>query len=271
MSSALPKQSSSSVTVLQAVEKVRLGDRDRQLRNWKNHTFLYTFHVNDELKRAAESAYLSAFGTDALSAHTFPSVKVFRQGVVDYAKSILNAGDRAVGAFTSGGTESIILSMKCARDWAREHKPGIARPQVICPVTAHPAFNKAAELLGFEVLRLPVTTDYLADVAATESAISERTIGIVGSAPNYWYGIVDPIPALAALSVRRNVWMHVDACVGGFLAPFVKKLGYEMPDFDFTVSGVRSISADLHKYGYTPKGCSIALFRDRAEAHNMFK
>ena len=271
MGTGLPKSGASSAVVLKAVREVREQDGDRKLRDWNRHTFLYTFHVSDELKQAAQSAYLESFGTDALSAHTFPSVKKFRSGVIDYAKSILSAGERAVGAFTTGGTESIILSMKCARDWARQHKPQVTHPQVICPVSAHPAFNKAAELLGFDVLRLPIGADLRADVAATEAAVSERTIGIVGSAPNYWYGIVDPIAELAALADRRGLWMHVDACVGGFLAPFVKKLGHDVPDFDFSVPGVCSISADLHKYGYTPKGASIAMFRDRADAHNLFQ
>ena len=162
------KSGASSAVVLKAVREVREQDGDRKLRDWNRHTFLYTFHVSDELKQAAQSAYLESFGTDALSAHTFPSVKKFRSGVIDYAKSILSAGERAVGAFTTGGTESIILSMKCARDWARQHKPQVTHPQVICPVSAHPAFNKAAELLGFDVLRLPIGAGSRAVAAAVE-------------------------------------------------------------------------------------------------------
>ena len=135
-------------------------------------------------------------------------------------------------------------------------------PEFVAPHTAHPAFNKAAHYLGIKVVRVPEGPDFRADVPAMADAITDNTIGMIGSAPQFWHGVIDPISALGELTEARNLWLHVDGCMGGFLNPFVRKAGNPIPDFDFAVPGVKSISADLHKYGYTLKGASVMLLSD---------
>jgi glutamate/tyrosine decarboxylase-like PLP-dependent enzyme len=163
------------------------------------------------------------------------------------------------------------MAVKAARDWARIAKPGARSPEIIVPETAHPAFDKAAHLLGLRVVRMRASPDYRADVAAMAQSVGENTVMIVGSAPPYPYGVVDPIEAIADIALEHDLWMHVDGCIGGFLLPFMEELGQPMPRFDFRVGGVRSMSADLHKYGYANRGSSCLLLRERGlEAHQRF-
>jgi glutamate/tyrosine decarboxylase-like PLP-dependent enzyme len=165
---------------------------------------------------------------------------------------------------TSGGTESLFLALATARDWARATRASITKPEIVVPASAHPAFDKAAHYLGLGVKRLPLRDDFRADVDAMAAAITPNTILVAGSAPAFPHGVIDPIPRIAALARERGLWCHVDACVGGFLAPFVKRAGYAVSDFDFAIEGVTSISADLHKYGFTAKGASLLLLADGA-------
>src|SRR3990172_1871797 len=167
------------------------------------------------------------------------------------------------GTVTSGGTESILLAMKTYRDRAREQK-GITQPERIAPVTAHAAFDKAAQYFGIKMVRLPVDADYRADVTAARKAITRNTIVIVGSAPSFPHGIVDPIQELSELAQTRDIGFHTDACLGGFVLPWAEKLGYPVPRFDFRLPGVTSMSADTHKYGYAAKGTSVVLYRSAA-------
>ena len=167
------------------------------------------------------------------------------------------------GTVTSGGTESILLAMKTYRDRAREQK-GITQPEMIAPVTAHAAFDKAAQYFGIKMVRLPVDADYRADVTAARKAITRNTIVIVGSAPSFPHGIVDPIQELSELAQTRDIGFHTDACLGGFVLPWAEKLGYPVPRFDFRLPGVTSMSADTHKYGYAAKGTSVVLYRSAA-------
>jgi glutamate/tyrosine decarboxylase-like PLP-dependent enzyme len=162
---------------------------------------------------------------------------------------------------TSGGTESIVMAVYTARERAKAER-GVERPTLVAPVTAHPAFAKAAKYLGLEHRQIPLDADLRADVAAAERLVDERTALVVGSAPNYPFGTVDPIPALAELAARRGISMHVDGCLGGFLLPFWERLGEPVPPFDFRVPGVATLSADVHKYGYCVKGASVLLHRD---------
>jgi glutamate/tyrosine decarboxylase-like PLP-dependent enzyme len=165
-----------------------------------------------------------------------------------------------VGTVTSGGTESILLAMKTYRDWARE-KRGITRPEMIAPVTAHAAFDKAAQYFGIKRVEIPLDAQMRADVNAARRAITRNTIVIVGSAPSFPHGVVDPIKELSELAGTRGIGFHTDACLGGFLLPWAEKLGYNVPAFDFRLPGVTSISVDTHKYGYAPKGTSVVLYR----------
>ena len=173
---------------------------------------------------------------------------------------------------TSGGTESIFMAVKTARDWARATRPGLGVPEIVAPYSAHPSFSKAAHFLGMKMTRVSLRADFRADVEAMAAAIGPDTMMLVGSAPQFAHGVFDPVAELGALARERDLWLHVDACVGGFVAPFVRKLGYPIPDFDFSVPGVTSMSADLHKYGFTPKGASTLLFHDGAvRRHQVFE
>jgi glutamate/tyrosine decarboxylase-like PLP-dependent enzyme len=163
---------------------------------------------------------------------------------------------------TSGGTESITMAVKAARDYAREKKPAIKEPELLMLRSAHPAFNKAAHFLGLKTVIVPVTDASEVDLAEYRRAFSPDTIFAVGSAFSYPHGIIDPIGEMAAVAAEKGVWFHVDSCVGGFILPFVEKLGYPIPPFDFRVPGVMSMSADVHKYGYVSKGASVVLYRD---------
>jgi glutamate/tyrosine decarboxylase-like PLP-dependent enzyme len=170
-------------------------------------------------------------------------------------------GQQPCGVLTSGGSESLISAVYAYRERAREER-GIDQPQLIMPVTAHVAVQKAGHYFGVEVLRAPVGPDYVVDVDWVRDHITERTILIVASAGSYPYGLIDPIADLAALADEYGIGMHVDACLGGFLLPWGRRLGYPVPEFDFSVPGVTSISADTHKFGYALKGTSVLLYRD---------
>jgi sphinganine-1-phosphate aldolase len=171
------------------------------------------------------------------------------------------AGDEICGTVTSGGTESIVLAMKAYRDRARAG--GIDRSQIVAPVTAHAAFDKAAHLLGMDLVTVPVDDGSRADPAAVARAVGGRTAVIVASAPSFPHGTIDPVANLAALARERAVGCHVDACLGGFVLPWAERLGYPVPPFDFRIPGVTSMSVDTHKYGYAPKGSSVVLYRGR--------
>jgi sphinganine-1-phosphate aldolase len=232
--------------------------------DWRNGRIgVYIHYAGDDVLEVAKKAYLKYFSENGLGPKAFPSLARFESEVVGMALSLLGGGPDAAGAMTTGGTESIFLAVKTARDWARKHRPEVRNPEIVAPYSAHPAFNKAADFMGLRVKRVPITRDFLADPAAMEAALTRDTVMMVGSAPAFPHGVVDPIPELGQVAERNGVWLHVDACVGGYFAPFARKLGVPMPAFDFSVPGVRSISADLHKYGYTAKGASTVLYRDR--------
>jgi glutamate/tyrosine decarboxylase-like PLP-dependent enzyme len=184
--------------------------------------------------------------------------------------SLLNAGPEAAGSLTSGGTESILLTVKTARDFARRNHPEIIHPKIVIPESVHPAFDKAAHYLDVETVHIPVRKDKRADTAAMEKAISADTILLVGSAPCFPHGVVDPISEIGRLAIKYHIPFHVDACMGGLMLPFVEKLGYPVPVFDFRVDGVTSISADLHKYGYSPKGASVIMYRNHELRRHQF-
>jgi glutamate/tyrosine decarboxylase-like PLP-dependent enzyme len=162
---------------------------------------------------------------------------------------------------TSGGTESILCAVAAYRDRARRERPWIRRPELVVPSTIHPAFDKAAHYFGVRLVKVAVGDDLRADAAKMARAIGRRTIGLVGSAPQYPHGVIDPIGELGAIAQRRGLPLHVDACVGGFLLPWLERLGRPLPIWDFRVPGVTSISADLHKYAYAGKGASVLLWR----------
>ncbi|MGH9594894.1 MAG: pyridoxal phosphate-dependent decarboxylase family protein, partial [Bryobacteraceae bacterium] len=190
-----------------------------------------------------------------------PSGTKFEGEIVSMTARLLN-GPGAVGLITSGGSESIMLTMLAYREHARAEK-GIGAPEMIVPATAHPAFDKGAHYFGIRLIKIPVGADYLADVHAMEAAIGPNTIALAGTAGNYPHGLIDPLERISDLAVEHNLPMHVDGCYGGFLLPWLEKLGYGIPPFDFRLPGVTSMSCDTHKWGYGPKGASVVLYRDR--------
>lgn len=221
-------------------------------------TAVYVFNAGEEVRRVGAEAYAMFMSENGLAPKAFPSLDAMEQEVVGFALDLFGAPDGA-GCMTSGGSESIFMGMKAARDWARSQ--GRMGTKVVAATTAHPAFDKAAHTLGLTVVRTPVDADYLADPAAIEAAIDDETVMLVGSAPCFPYGLVDPIAALDAIAGRHGLWLHVDACVGGYFTPFAEAAGVDVGRWTFELDNVASISADLHKYGYTPKGASTILYR----------
>ena len=223
---------------------------------------IYVYHYTEELERISREAFAEFFTENALGRKAFPSIVQLEREVLQMSAELLGGGARTGGTFTSGGTESIFLALKTARDWARSER-GISQPKLVAPISAHATVNKAASYLGIEVIRTPLRPDLRCDIAALEARIDDRTFMIYGSAPGYPHGVFDPIEEMAAIATARGLWFHVDACVGGFLAPFAREIGYPIPPFDLSVPGVTSLSADLHKYGFAAKGASVLLFSER--------
>ncbi len=226
-----------------------------------------SYYAGEDVTRVATEAFNLHMGDNAIyGASVYPSLPAYEAEVVAMALEMLEAPEGADGTVTTGGTDSIAMAVKTARDWARAHKPVAGVPEIVVPRTAHVAFDKAAQLFGLGVVRMAGSVDYRADVPAMAAAIGANTVMIVGSAPPYPYANVDPIADIAALAREPGLWMHVDACIGGFLLPFARDLGHDVPAFDFAVPGVTSMSADLHKYGYALRGSSLLLLRDEALA-----
>ncbi len=225
------------------------------------------YHGDPEHVAFLGRVYAAQSQSNPLHPELWPSATKFEAEIVAMTGSMLGAGDAAAGApvagtVTSGGTESILLAMKAYRDFARERR-GIAAPEIVAPVTAHAAFDKAARFFDMPLVRVPVDGGFRADLGALEDAVTERTAVVVGSAPSFPHGVIDPIPEIAALAAGRGVACHVDACLGGFILPWAQRLGYPVPPFDFRLPGVTSMSADTHKYGYAAKGSSVVLYRGR--------
>jgi sphinganine-1-phosphate aldolase len=241
------------------------ADMDRATRedvNWQEgRVAALVYLAGDDVHEVAKEAYLRGFSTNGLAPTAFPSLKAYESDVIDMTAALFH-GAQAIGSITSGGTESILLGVKIARDRARDRQPHITSPEMVMPETAHPAFNKAGHYFGIKPIRVPVGPDYRVDLEQYEAALTENTVLCVGSAPNYVYTMIDPIPELSEMAYSRNICFHVDACVGGFFLPFVEKLGYTRIPFDFRNRGVTTISADLHKFGYTAKGASTIICRD---------
>lgn len=256
----------------QAIEREMLEFRKDDV-DWRNGRMPFQiWYGGDDIFDVQKKAYTLFMQENGGGAgKAFKSLKAMEDGVIDFGAGILRGPD-AVGHITSGGSESIFVAMKAARDWGRANKPAIKDPEVVVPFSGHPTFNRAAQYLGLTIKRVPVGKDFRADVPAMAKAITPNTIALVGSAVCFPYGVIDPIEDLAKVARDRDLWLHVDACVAGYQAPFARELGYPVPDFDFTVPGVTSISADLHKYGFAAKGTSTVLYRNADfEKHQPFE
>lgn len=224
-------------------------------------TLAYVFDSGvPDLKELAAEAVGAFAGTNGLDPMAFPSILAMENDLVGYAAAMVEAPDSTVGSVTSGGTESCLLAVQAARDGAVDLPIG-SRPNMVLADTAHAAFLKAAHYFGVEARVVPVGDDFRADPVAMAQAMDESTVLVVASAPSYAHGVIDPVTEIAAAAVKRGVRCHVDACIGGWVLPWAARLGRAVPPWTFAVDGVTSISLDLHKYGYAPKGTSLLLHR----------
>jgi len=257
---ALPEEGLSHHKILDETKlHLNLGDLD-----WAGGAMSGTvYNSSKELGELMTNVYGLAAWTNPLHPDAFPGLRKMEAEIVTMACSIFNGGTDSCGCVTTGGTESIILACKAYRDLIREEK-GVEVPEMLVPVTAHAAFDKAAAMLGMRIRHVPVDdVTKRVDVAAMKKMISRRTAMLVGSAPQFPHGCMDNIQAIAALGVKYDIPVHVDACLGGFLIAFMEDAGFPLPPFDFRVSGVTSISADTHKYGFAPKGSSVILYSNK--------
>ncbi len=269
-SAPLPTSGLSHAEVLERLAQLKVDDK--QWEEGKVFGLVYDAgKAHHELLRDAMALFEAENGLNVLA---FPSIGQMSDDLVRITATLLGADDprsggEVAGFLTSGGTESLLQASVVARDHARAR--GIDRPTIVCATSAHAAFTKAAGLFDIEVIRVPVGEDYRVDLAAMEAAIDERTAMLVASAVSYPQGVIDDVTAIAALAESKGLLCHVDGCMGGYFLPFLTELGHCQVPFDFTVSGVTSMSADLHKYGYASKGASVVLYRTPALArHQVF-
>lgn len=242
------------------------GMRDEDL-GTDGRAFAFVYDAGRETRELAREAFAACMGANGLDPTVYPSARRIENAVVGACLELLHAPPGAAGTATAGGTESVMLAVKTARDLARSTRPEVTAPKMLLPVTAHASFHKAAHYLGVE----PITVDVdpasfradVGDARAKMARASKDVVLVVGSAPGYAHGVIDPIAELAALAEEHGALMHVDACVGGCVLPFLEEEGIDVPGFDFRVPGVTSVSLDLHKYGFAPKGVSILLQRRR--------
>ncbi len=253
-----PSEGRSAQQVLAELRTLREADAPTR----GGRTFAYVYDAGRaEVDGLAAAAYTEFATVNGLDPTVFPSVARLENDVVRAAAALLGAPGTQ-GTFTSGGTESILLAVKAARDQARAVR-GITAPQLVLPATAHAAFHKAAHFLGLEAVTVPVDpATFRADAGAMAAALTDRTALVVASAPSYAHGVLDPVAEIAASAAARGVLCHVDACLGGWLLPWLRGTGHQVPAFDLTVPGVTSLSVDLHKYAYTDKGASVVLYAD---------
>jgi sphinganine-1-phosphate aldolase len=261
----LPERGVATDEVLRQVDDLAARERPR----WRDGLASgAVYHGGDDHISFLNRVYATTSQVNPLHADLWPSGAKYEAEIVAMTAAMLG-GDavgsddpsrQIVGTVTSGGTESILLALKAYRDRARARRR-ITRPEVVAPSTAHVAFDKAAQYFRVKLVRVPVAADYRADVDATRRAITRNTVALVGSAPTFPHGVIDPIEDLAAVAAERGIGFHTDACLGGFVLPWARRLGYDVPGFDFQVPGVTSMSSDTHKFGYAAKGTSVVLYR----------
>ena len=238
------------------------GFKGRDVRWREGRAFTLTYFASEEVAAVQERAYSAYLSENGLNTDAFPSLRKLQSEVVDTVSGWLHGGTEAAGFMTSGGTESILLAVRAARERARAER-GITEPEMVLPTSAHAAFEKAADYFGVRSIRVPVGPDWRADANAMLAAITDRTVLMVASAPQYPQGVVDPVVAIATIASERGIPCHVDACMGGVTLPFLERLGEPIAPWDFRVPGVTSISVDLHKFGYTAKGASVLIHRSK--------
>ncbi|NPC98884.1 aminotransferase class V-fold PLP-dependent enzyme [Nocardioides sp. zg-DK7169] len=258
-----PLPSGTASAVLARLRELQAGD----LPVLGGRTLAYVYDSGlAEVDRVGREAVAAYAGSNGLDPTAFPSLLRMENDLVGFATRLLDAPEGAVGTVTSGGTESVLLAVQGARD----SRPDVARPTMVIPSTAHAAFHKAAHYFGVEARVVPVGPDFRADPEAMAAAIDDTTVLVAASAPSYAHGVVDPVAEVAAAAAARGVRCHVDACIGGWVLPYAARLGRTVPAWTFAVPGVTSVSVDLHKYAYAPKGASLLLHRTPALRRPQF-
>lgn len=256
----IPDTGLDAAAIFASLEDFRANDMP-----WRDgRTWAYVYDPGAEAESLLKQAYTMYMTENGLDPTVFPSTLRLETELVAMAAAHLNGDENVVGNFTSGGTESIICAVKAARDWARANRPEVREPEILLPSTAHASFQKAAHYLCVRPVIVPVDpTTFRADPEAMRRAVTPNTILMVGSAISYAHGVVDPIRELGALALEKGLLLHVDGCMGGFLLPYFRELGRAIPDFDFSVPGVTSMSMDFHKYAFAAKGASVVLYRSK--------
>ena len=256
----IPQQGLSKEEILNTLQAFKARDMD-----WRSgKVWCYVYHPGDDPAEVTREAYLSYLNENGLDPSVFPSMLKVETDVVRAVINLLRGDSNAVGHLTSGGTESIMLAVKTARDKARAEHAEITQPEMVLPKTAHAAFHKAAHYLCVKPVLVDIDPQtFKVRAEDMRAAITSNTILLVASAPSYSQGVIDPIEEIGRIAQKQNILFHVDACVGGLHLSFMRKLGYDVPNFDFTIPGVTSISTDLHKYGYAAKGCSAIMYRSK--------
>ncbi|GIX43264.1 MAG: aspartate aminotransferase family protein [Leptospiraceae bacterium] len=260
----LPSKGIKKDDLLKYLEDIQKQENDR----WqKGYVSGAVYHGEKKHIELLNQVYAMYSQTNPLHSDLWPSIAKFEAEIISMCASLLNADldlpyeKRVCGSISSGGTESILLAMKTYRDWARVEK-NIKKPEVIVPVTAHAAFEKASEYFKIKLVKIPVDENFKADIKKLKKVITKNTIAIVGSAPSFPHGVIDPIEEMSEIAYKYGIGFHTDACLGGFILPFAERLGYNIPIFDFRLRGVTSISIDTHKYGYASKGTSVILYKN---------
>ncbi|TSA54015.1 MAG: aspartate aminotransferase family protein, partial [Actinobacteria bacterium] len=255
---SLPTTGFTRTDVFSQLDQMSSGDV-----RWRDgQAFSLAYCASPEVLEVAEEAYRRFSGANALNTAAFPSLRQMQTEVLEIAAGWLGAPAASAGYFTSGGTESILMAVKSARDQflAQRH---ITSPNIVLPISAHAAFDKACAYFGVQIRRAAVQPDWRADVHAMADLIDADTVMLVGSAPQYPQGVIDDIAAIGSLALQHGINCHVDACMGGVSLAYLHKLGFHIPIWDLSTPGTTSISVDLHKFGYTSKGASVIMYADK--------
>ncbi len=257
----------SSEDLLQDLNQLKSNDID-----WKNgKSFCLSYYGGDDVYPLLEKANAMFMSENALNPTAFKSLRKMENDVVSMVRDLLGSGPENRGAMTTGGTESILLVVKAAREWAKKVLPKDAVPKMILPTTAHPAFDKAAHYFGVDICKVEVCPKSFKPKAEDyEKNFCSRTVLLVASAPSYPHGVIDPVEGVAAIAAKKKILCHVDACIGGMVLGFWRESGLKVPSFDLKTHGVTSISVDLHKYGFCPKGASVVLYKDAKLRRKQF-
>ncbi len=266
MSTPLPSSGREAAQIIEQLKGFASGDpRFKEGRSWS-----LSYYLDEDLEQFQAQAYQAFAGANGLNPSAFKSLKRFENDIIAITAALLHGPAQTCGVMTSGGTESCLLAVKTYRDLAAATRR-VKKPEMIIPSTAHVAWFKASEYFGVKIRLLPLNAELRADVTQLEALINSHTVMILGSAPEYPHGTIDPIEAMGEIAHRRGVPLHVDACVGGFILPFMEMNGRALPRWDYRVRGVTSISADLHKYGFATKGASTITYRSMDYLrHQMF-